>query len=108
TLPPATTTTLGGVKSSAVVTATNGVLGIGSEQITSEMIKNGEVKEDEIAKDAVTTLKIKDDAVTTKKIKGFDNSGTTKECASGNCALVDLGTGAQWLPIVNEYPQPQQ
>lgn len=89
TLPTATTSVLGGVKSSAVVTATDGVLGIGSEQITSGMIKNGEVKEADIGAQAVSTAKIK--------------SPTATECASGNCALVDLGTGAQWLPIVNEY-----
>lgn len=88
-LPTATTSVLGGVKSSAVVTATDGVLGIGSEQITSGMIKNGEVKEADIGAQAVSTAKIK--------------SPTATECASGNCALVDLGTGAQWLPIVNEY-----
>ena len=47
----------------------------------------------------VATNDIEDDAVSTAKIK----SPTTTECADGKCALVDLGSGVQWLPIVNVY-----
>lgn len=72
-------TTLGGVKTGGDMTATNGELTITDGKVTS--------------------AKIADDAITTGKIKGYD----TGECSSTNCALVDLGAGAVWLPIVNEY-----
>lgn len=105
TLPTATTTVKGGIMAtSEIAVASDGKATIGTgavtegkiaaNAITSAKIKDGEVKEADIGAQAVSTAKIK--------------RPTTTECASGKCALVDLGTGAQWLPIVNEYPQPQQ
>ena len=80
TLPTATTTVKGGIMAtSEIAVATDGKATIGTG--------------------AVTTAKIADANVTTAKIK----SPTTTECADGKCALVDLGSGVQWLPIVNVY-----
>ena len=103
-MPTATTSVKGGiVATSEIAVASDGKATIGTGAVTEGKIAANAVTTAKIADANVTTTKIADDAVTTAKIKGFDNSGTTKECAAGNCALVDLGSGAQWLPIVNEY-----
>ncbi|MDE6250131.1 MAG: hypothetical protein K2M34_00650 [Alphaproteobacteria bacterium] len=88
-LPSANGTTLGGVKTGGDITATNGDL----------TITDGKVTAAKLASNSVTNAKIADDAVTTAKIKGYG----TGECSGTNCALVDLGSGAVWLPIVDEY-----
>ena len=67
--------------------------------VTSADITDGTIAAADLAANSVTSAKIADDAVTTGKIKGYD----TGECSGTNCALVDLGAGAVWLPIVNEY-----
>lgn len=110
TLPTATTTVKGGIMAtSEIAVASDGKATIGTGAVTEGKIAANAVTEGKIAANAITSAKIKDgevkeadigaQAVSTAKIK----SPTTTECASGNCALVDLGTGAQWLPIVNEY-----
>ena len=90
TLPTATTTVKGGIMAtSEIAVATDGKATIGTGAVTTA----------KIADSNVTTAKIADANVTTAKIK----SPTTTECADGKCALVDLGSGVQWLPIVNVY-----